>query len=126
MWLQGGLELLFNQLTRPRLRAVLDECYKDTSYLLDEDGFAEAEEMDIIRKRFQRGWDGLVDGYKVSCSTRHELCFGVSSRLTSNQDVLTDHNYQILFNLTVETLVRPWEKMVMGMRFTEVGFPAVR
>lgn len=34
---------------------------------------------------------------------------------------MTDHNYQSLFNMTVETLVRPWEKMVMGMQFTELG-----
>jgi len=49
----------------------------------------------------------------LSCRTQCRL------ELTS-QGVLTDHNYQILFNLTVETLVRPWEKMVIGMEFTEV------
>lgn len=37
------------------------------------------------------------------------------------QEAYTDHNYQAFFNLTVETLVRPWEKMIMNMRFTEVG-----
>lgn len=62
---QNGLEQLFNQLTRPKLRALLDECYRDTSYLLDDDDYAEAEELDIVRKRFQRAWEGLVDGYKV-------------------------------------------------------------
>lgn len=34
---------------------------------------------------------------------------------------MTEHNYQSFFNLTVETFVRPWEKMIMGMRFTEVS-----
>ena len=57
---------MFNQLTRPKLRGLLDDCYRDTTYLLDDDSFAEAEEVDIVRKRFQRNWDGLVDGYKVN------------------------------------------------------------
>jgi hypothetical protein len=48
------------------LRGVLDDVYRDTSYALDEDGFAEAEEMDLVRKRFVRAWEGLVDGYRVS------------------------------------------------------------
>ncbi|OCF32799.1 hypothetical protein I316_05435 [Kwoniella heveanensis BCC8398] len=95
-----GLEQLFNQLTRPRLRGLLDDCYKDVTYLLDEDTFAEAEEMDLVRKRFVRAWEGLVAGYKES---------------------LTDHNYQTFFNMTVEVLVRPWEKMILSMRFTELG-----
>jgi hypothetical protein len=94
----------------------LDECYRDTSYLLDDDDYAEAEELDIVRKRFQRAWEGLVDGYKVGLAVIQNT---YRLELTS-QGVLTDHNYQILFNLTVETLVRPWEKMVIGMEFTEV------
>ena len=37
---------------------------------------------------------------------------------------MTDHNYQSFFNMTVESFVRPWEKYVMGMRFSEVSlFP---
>ncbi|WVQ85236.1 hypothetical protein IAT38_007401 [Cryptococcus sp. DSM 104549] len=95
-----GLEQLFNQLTRPRLRGLLDDCYKDVSYLLDEDSFAEADELDLVRKRFIRAWEGMVDGYRES---------------------LTDHNYQSFFNMTVEVLVRPWEKMILSMRFTELG-----
>ncbi|WRT64259.1 uncharacterized protein IL334_001190 [Kwoniella shivajii] len=95
-----GLEQLFNQLIKPRLRGLLDDCYREVTYLLDEDTFAEADESDLVRKRFVRGWEILVDGYK---------------------DSLTDHNYQTFFNLTVEALVRPWEKMIQSMRFTELG-----
>lgn len=62
---QNGLEQLFNQLTRPRLRGLLDDCYKDLSYNLDEESFAEAEEVDLVRKRFARAWEGLLDGYRV-------------------------------------------------------------
>ncbi|ORX36086.1 COG4 transport protein-domain-containing protein [Kockovaella imperatae] len=95
-----GLEQLFNQLTRPRLRGILDDCYRDVSYHLDEDAFAAAEEDQFVRKRFTRAWEGLMDGYK---------------------DSFTDNNYQAFFNMTVEILVRPWEKMILSMRFTELG-----
>lgn len=66
---QNGLDTLFNQLTKPRLRSLLDDVYRDVSYQLDDDTFAEAEELDIVRKRFIRAWESLVDGYKV-CSCR--------------------------------------------------------
>ncbi|WWC58480.1 uncharacterized protein I303_101023 [Kwoniella dejecticola CBS 10117] len=88
---KAGLEQLFNQLTKPRLRGLLDDSYKDVSYMLDEDSFAEADELDLVRKRFVRAWESLVEGYKT------------------------------FFSLTVEALVRPWEKMIQGMRFTELG-----
>jgi hypothetical protein len=43
----------------------LDDVYRDVSYNLDEDTFAEAEDLDIVRKRFIRAWEQLVDGYRV-------------------------------------------------------------
>ncbi|KAI5454395.1 Golgi transport complex subunit 4, variant 2 [Naganishia albida] len=97
---KNGLDQLFNQLTRPGLRSLLEDVYKGISYMLDDDGYAEAEEEDLVRKRFVANWAPLVDGYK---------------------DTLTEANYQSFFDMTVETLVRPWEKMVQGMRFTELG-----
>lgn len=51
---------------RPKLRGLLDECYKDVSYVLDEEEFAEVDEGDIVRKRFARGWQNLMGSYKVS------------------------------------------------------------
>ncbi len=63
--IQTGLEQLFNQLTRPRLRSSLDDCYKDVSYALNEDSFVESEEQNVVRKRFVRAWEGLVEGYRV-------------------------------------------------------------
>lgn len=63
---KAGLEQLFNQLVRPRLRPLLSEVYKDVSYKLDEDAYSEAEYRDEVRKRFVKGWDGLLAGYKVS------------------------------------------------------------
>lgn len=62
---QWGTEQLFNQLARPRLRSLVVDVYKDVSYVLEEDSFAAAEYQDIVRKRFVRAWEGLVDGFKV-------------------------------------------------------------
>ena len=63
---QAGIDQLFNQLMRPRLRTLIPDVYKDVSYVLDEDGYATAEYQDTVRKRFMKVWDGLTDGYKVS------------------------------------------------------------
>ena len=71
--MQNGLDTLFNQLTKPRLRSLLDDIYRDVSYNLDEDTFAEAEDLDIVRKRFIRAWEQLVDGYRV-CPFSLEVC----------------------------------------------------
>jgi hypothetical protein len=53
---------------RPRLRPLLSDVYKDVSYVLDEDGYNEAEYRDEVRKRFVKLWEGLIIGYKVSCA----------------------------------------------------------
>ena len=67
---QAGIEQLFNQLLRPKLRMFIPDVYKDVSYILDDDTYATAEYNDIVRKRFIRAWEGLVEGYKVRhCAT---------------------------------------------------------
>lgn len=66
--LKTGLEQLFNQLTRPRLRPILDDAYRDVNYVLDDDAFQEAEELDLVRKRFVKSWESLILGYRVSFS----------------------------------------------------------
>lgn len=38
----------------------------------------------------------------------------------TKQNSFTDHNYQTFFNMTLEMFVRPWEKLVMSMKFSEV------
>ncbi|KAG9013015.1 hypothetical protein FRB94_004408 [Tulasnella sp. JGI-2019a] len=98
--LKWGTEQLFNQLARPKLRSLVVDVYKDVSYVLDEDSFATAEYQDIIRKRFIRAWEGLVDGFK---------------------DTFTEGNYRAFFSQAVEVLVRPWEKHITSMKFTELG-----
>jgi len=52
---------------------MLDDCYREVTYELDEDSFAMSEEDDLVRKRFVRGWEGMIDGYKVSPHEWREL-----------------------------------------------------
>lgn len=63
--LQAGIEQLFNQLLRPKLRMFIPDVYKDLSYVLDDEAYAAAEYNDVVRKRFIKAWEGLVEGYKV-------------------------------------------------------------
>lgn len=62
------MEQLFNQLLRPKLRTFIPDVYKDVSYVLDEDGYSAAELQDLVRKRFVKAWEGLIEGYKVNIS----------------------------------------------------------
>ncbi|KAF5324851.1 hypothetical protein D9611_004444 [Ephemerocybe angulata] len=98
--LRAGIEQLFNQLMRPRLRTFITDCYKDVSYVLSEDGYASAEYADVVRKRFVKSWEGIMDGYK---------------------DIFSESNYRMFFGLTLDIILRPWEKFVVSLRFTELG-----
>jgi hypothetical protein len=71
--LRVGVEQLFNQLLRPKLRTLLTDVYKEVSYVLDEDAYTAAEYQDVVRKRFVKAWEGLVDGYKVR-NVRNGFC----------------------------------------------------
>ncbi|KAH9048069.1 COG4-domain-containing protein, partial [Lactarius hengduanensis] len=97
--LRVGVEQLFNQLLRPKLRTLLTDVYKDVSYILDDDAYTAAEYQDVVRKRFIKAWEGLVDGYK---------------------DSLTENNYHLFFGLALDVLIRPWEKLVSSQKYNEV------
>ncbi|TFK72569.1 COG4-domain-containing protein [Pluteus cervinus] len=98
--LRVGIEQLFNQLIRPRLRTFISDVYRDVSYALDDPADAAAEYQDNVRKRFIQGWEGLVEGYKDMC---------------------TENNYQLLFGLILDVIIRPWEKLVLSMKFNQRG-----
>ncbi|CAE7161050.1 unnamed protein product, partial [Rhizoctonia solani] len=95
-----GIDNLFTQLVKPRLRSLIPDVYRDFTYVLDESSYNAAEHDDAIRKRFVKGWGEVVGSYK---------------------DTLTEENYRAFFALAVEVVVRPWEKYIMGMKFTELG-----
>ncbi|OJT04068.1 Conserved oligomeric Golgi complex subunit 4 [Trametes pubescens] len=98
--LRAGVEQLFNQLLRPKLRTFIPDVYKDVSYVLDEDGYSAAELQDLVRKRFVKAWEGLIEGYK---------------------DAFTESNYRLFFGLALDVLVRPWEKFVVSLKYSELG-----
>jgi len=98
--LKSGLEQLFNQLVRPRLRALMSDIYKDVTYLLDEDGYASAEYQDVVKKRFVKSWEAVLEGFKES---------------------FTEGNFRMFWTLAIDVIVRPWEKLVLAMKFTELG-----
>ncbi|CAE6388417.1 unnamed protein product [Rhizoctonia solani] len=95
-----GIDNLFTQLVKPRLRSLIPEVYRDVTYVLDESSYSAAENGDVVKKRFVKGWGEVVGSYK---------------------DTLTEENFRAFFALAVEVVVRPWEKYIMGMKFTELG-----
>lgn len=115
--MQSGLDHLFNQLLRPRLRPILSDVYRDVTYILDEDAYADAEYRDDVRKRFIRSWETLLSGYRVRSSDADDLKLLTSLR---PQESFTPTNYNLFFATAVSFLVRPWEGMIRGMKFTEV------
>ncbi|CAO1620244.1 unnamed protein product [Parajaminaea phylloscopi] len=108
---KSEMELLFNQVTRPRLRLLLSEAFRDMSYALSSDAdFADAEYYDVVRRRFVKGWDAVV--------------------VAPFKDVFTEENFEAYAALCVENIVRPLEKWIMNSgstggtspwRFTELG-----
>ncbi|KAL1755392.1 COG4 transport protein-domain-containing protein [Schizophyllum commune] len=98
--LRSGIDQLFNQLLRPKLRNFITDLYRDVAYTLDEDSYSVAEYQDVVRKRFVKGWETLLDGYK---------------------ETFTTSNYSIFYSLVLDVIVRPWEKYLMTLKFTELG-----
>jgi conserved oligomeric Golgi complex subunit 4 len=67
--LNDGLQVLFNQVVKPRLRPVLSDTFRDADYTLSEKELAEiAQENDEevenfleqVPRRFEHGWDALM------------------------------------------------------------------
>ncbi|CCM06080.1 uncharacterized protein FIBRA_08327 [Fibroporia radiculosa] len=98
--LRAGVEQLFNQLMRPKLRTFIQDVYKDVSYILDEDSYATAEYNDAVRKRFIKAWEALVEGYK---------------------EIFTENNFRLFFGLALDVLIRPWERFVVTLKYNELG-----
>ncbi|KZV62045.1 COG4-domain-containing protein [Peniophora sp. CONT] len=98
--LRAGVEQLFNQLLRPKLRTFIPDVYKDVSYVLDEQAYAAAEYADVVRKRFVKAWDALLEPY----------C-----------DAFSESNFRLLFGLVLDVIMRPWEKTVASLRYSELG-----
>ena len=120
---KAGIEQLFNQLMRPKLRTLIVDVYRDVSYALDDDGYTAAEYQDLVRKRFVKAWEGLIDGYKVGRRLRPWIVS--SEELIHRQDTFTESNYRLFFGLALDVILKPWEKAVLSLKYTEV-FPILQ
>ncbi|KAH0584194.1 hypothetical protein H2248_009749 [Termitomyces sp. 'cryptogamus'] len=98
--LRLGIEQMFNQLMRSKLRTFITDVFKDVSYVLDEDVFAVVEHQDYVKKRFIKAWEGFVDGFKEN---------------------FTENNYRLFSGLALDVILRPWEKFITTLKFTELG-----
>ncbi|TGJ82583.1 hypothetical protein E0Z10_g6176 [Xylaria hypoxylon] len=67
--LNDGLQVLFNQVIRQRLRAIMAEAFRDADYWRTEEELAEIalqndededELLDRVPRRFEQGWDALM------------------------------------------------------------------
>ncbi|RIA99525.1 COG4 transport protein [Glomus cerebriforme] len=98
--LQSGLNELFTQMIKPRIRPILQEAYKDIKYVLDQDEYHEQEADDNFAKRFVAGFDNLVKIY---------------------QTTFTENNYNQIMMHILESVINLWEKTVLGTKFNQYG-----
>ncbi|KAG9318365.1 hypothetical protein JVU11DRAFT_455 [Chiua virens] len=107
---QPAITQLFLDLEQPRIRTIVSSLlasttrFKATSktFLMHwtKMDMQPAEYQDIVRKRFVKLWEGLTDGYKDAC---------------------TENNYRILFGLALGVILRPWEKYILTLHYSELG-----
>ncbi|CAB4422955.1 unnamed protein product [Rhizophagus irregularis] len=98
--LQSGLNELFTQMIKPRIRPILQEAYKDIKYVLDEDEYHEQEADDNFAKRFVTGFDNLIKVYQAT---------------------FTENNYNQIMIHILESVINLWEKTVFVTKFTQYG-----
>lgn len=112
--LNEGIQVLFNQVVKPRLRPVLSDTFRDADYTLTEEVVAEIaqqndeteeEAMDQARRRFEHGWDQLMRAL---------------ARL------MTAGTYSHLLDLAARYLARVLEKRVLSYGGKATAFGAIR
>ncbi len=112
--LNDGIQVLFNQVIKPRLRPVLTETFRDVDYTLSEDELAELaaqndedEEglLDQVPRRFEHGWDALMKPL---------------GRL------MTPRSFNTVLDLTARYLARVLEKRVWGYGGRTTAYGTIR
>ena len=66
--LNDGIHVVFNNVMKPRLRPILLDAFRDIKYQLsreelqepEQEEGREGEEAELVRRRFQHGWDALT------------------------------------------------------------------
>lgn len=113
-----GIMVFFNQVVKPKLRPLLAESFRDVEYLAssedgdqignynDDDDGSEGDAgsggEDIVKRRFQSGWDIIITPYKR---------------------ILTEKTFNKLLNTTASYFSKLLEKRIWGYagRINELG-----
>ncbi|KAF9428853.1 Golgi transport complex subunit 4 [Podila epigama] len=98
--LSSGIEQLFNQTVNLKLRALLQDSYKDIKYVVTDEEYAEQEASNQFVHRFMSGFDAMIEPYKST---------------------LTEDNYNQVVVKAVTSLTRTWEKIIFQTRFNKMG-----
>ncbi|CAG8484778.1 5249_t:CDS:10 [Diversispora eburnea] len=94
--LMSGIEQLFAQIVKPRIRPILQDAYKDIKYVLNEYEYHEQEANDGFAKRVVLGFDSLVQIY---------------------QSTFSENNYNQMMMYILESVTSMWEKTFGSLRF---------
>lgn len=91
------------------------ECHKDVSYALDEDGYAESEYNDLVRKRFMRAWETMTQSYRVSLSPLL-YCHGLNLSAGNDDGIQLSHPLWLDLEWSRSTVGShyPWDEVYRG------------
>ncbi|PNY20655.1 Calcium-transporting ATPase 1 [Tolypocladium capitatum] len=112
--LNEGVQVLFNQVVKQRLRPVLSDAFRDADYTLTESELAEMAQqndeteedlMDQVPRRFEHGWDQLMKAI---------------ARL------MTAGTYSGLLDMTARYLSKVLEKRILSYGGKTTAFGAIR
>ncbi|KAF4975884.1 hypothetical protein FZEAL_7357 [Fusarium zealandicum] len=112
--LNEGIQVLFNQVVKLRLRPVLTDTFRDADYMLSEDDIVEIaqqndededELLEQVPRLFEHGWDLLMKPI---------------ARL------MTPGTYSTLLDITARYLSKIWEKKVLGYAGRTNALGAIR
>jgi hypothetical protein len=112
--LNEGIQVLFNQVVKLRLRPVLSDTFRDADYTLDEEDLSEiaqqndeSEEdiLDQVRRRFEHGWDQLMKPIAR---------------------IMTPGTFSTLLDITARYLSKNLEKRILSYSGKTSPFGAVR
>ncbi|KAL1866759.1 hypothetical protein VTK73DRAFT_4523 [Phialemonium thermophilum] len=112
--MNDGLQVLFNQLVRYRLRSMLTETFRDVDYTLTEEELAEIARqndededqlLEQVPRRFQHGWESLMKPL---------------SR------IMTPKTFGWLLDMTARHLARVLERRLWGYAGRTTAYGAIR
>ncbi|KAF9973616.1 Golgi transport complex subunit 4 [Actinomortierella ambigua] len=98
--LNSGIDQLFHQILKPRLRPLLQDSYKGIKYVVTEEEYAEQEASNSFVNRFMSGFEALIEPLK---------------------SYLTEDNFNQIVASAVTSFTKTWEKIIFDTRFNKLG-----